>query len=103
LHFLGFLRDESLHFLLGLQRISLQQMQLGFDLLPVAQILPHGRMGPTMVGNLLRQSSQQIAIVQIGAIDAQRFEQGLFELPLFPPVVGIKRGISYGRRHRRPQ
>ena len=40
LHFLSFLRDESLHFLPGLQRISLQQMQLGFDLLPVAQIPP---------------------------------------------------------------
>ena len=39
LQLLGFLRDELLHFLPGLQRISLQQMQLGFNLLPVAQVL----------------------------------------------------------------
>ena len=66
--------------LCGIQRMPFQKMQLLFNFRPAAVILPHGRMRWAVVGCCGGQLAQQIAVIQVGTVDAERFHDGLAEV-----------------------
>ena len=70
-----------------------QKMQLLFNFCPAAVIFPHGRMRRAVVGRCGRQLTQQVAVIQVGAVDAERLHNGLAEVLTQLLVMGMHRRI----------
>ena len=70
-----------------------QKMQLLFNFRPSAVILPHGRVRRAVVGCCGGQLAQQIAVVQVSAVDAERLHNGLAEVLAQLLVMGMHRRI----------
>ena len=68
-------------------------MQLLFNFRPAAVILPHGWMRWAVVGCCGGQLAQQVTVIQVGAVDSERFHDSLAEVLPQLLVMGMHRRI----------